>query len=68
MEEVDAQVFVPFVHRPLSRYINLASANGLALRSMQEPAPPPGFLARAEEYHSVQDYPRLLVLHFERRG
>jgi hypothetical protein len=34
---------------------------------MEEPAPPPGFVARADEYRQVQEYPRLLVLHFERR-
>ncbi|WP_298447306.1 class I SAM-dependent methyltransferase [Ferrimicrobium sp.] len=68
MEEVDASVFVPFVHRPLSEYVNRASAQGLALVHMQEPAPPPGFLARAVEYQEVQAYPRLLVLHFERRS
>lgn len=67
MEEVDAQVFVPFVHRPLSQYINAASARGLGLVSMEEPAPPAGFIARADEYRDVQEYPRLLVLHFERR-
>ncbi|MGC9154693.1 MAG: class I SAM-dependent methyltransferase [Ferrimicrobium sp.] len=68
MEEVDAQIFVPFVHRPLSRYLNGASARGLMLVRMEEPPPPPGFVARAEEYRQVQEYPRLLVLHFERRA
>ncbi|WP_298208203.1 class I SAM-dependent methyltransferase [Ferrimicrobium sp.] len=68
MEEVDAQVFVPFVHRPLSRYINGASSRGLMLVRMEEPPPPPGFVVRAEEYRQVQEYPRLLVLHFERRA
>ena len=67
MEEVDAQVFVPFVHRPLSQYVNRASDRGLTLVGMEEPAPPPGFVARADEYRQVQEYPRLLVLHFERR-
>lgn len=68
MEEVDSQIFVPFVHRPLSRYLNGASARGLMLVRMEEPPPPPGFVARAEEYRQVQEYPRLLVLHFERRA
>jgi SAM-dependent methyltransferase len=67
MEEVDANVFVPFVHRPLSEYLNRAIAHGLILAQMDEPAPPPGFVARADEYQQVQSYPRLLALHFERR-
>ena len=29
---------------------------------MEEPAPPPGFLARAAEYEEAASIPRLLVL------
>jgi len=62
MEEVEAGVFLPFVHRPLSRYLNAATEAGLSLERMLEPAPPPGFVARAAEYVEVVDFPRLLVL------
>jgi len=47
LEEVDKGVFLPFVHRPLSRYINALADHGLVLRRMHEPAPPDGFLDRA---------------------
>ena len=36
--------------------------NGLLLERMDEPAPPPGFLARAAEYADAATIPRLLVL------
>jgi SAM-dependent methyltransferase len=61
-EEVEKDVFIPFIHRPLSRYINALADNGLLLHRMLEPAPPPGFLARAEEYEAASTIPRLLYL------
>lgn len=66
LQEVEKGVFIPFIHRPLSRYVNALSANGLVLRHMHEPAPPPGFLARADEYAAAATIPRLLVLVTER--
>jgi SAM-dependent methyltransferase len=62
VEEVEKNVFIPFVHRPLSRYVNAMAAAGLLVTHMAEPAPPPGFLARAEEYTHAADIPRLLFL------
>jgi SAM-dependent methyltransferase len=62
LEEVEPGIRIPFVHRPLGRYVNAMAANGLLLRHMEEPAPPPGFLARSPEYPQGHDYPRLLVL------
>jgi hypothetical protein len=35
---------------------------------MEEPAPPPGFLARATEYVEAERIPRLLYLRAEKRG
>lgn len=67
LEEVDKGVFIPFVHRPLSRYVNLMAASGLLVTHMEEPAPPPGFLARAAEYSAAATIPRLLFLLSERR-
>jgi len=62
VEEVDKGVFVPFVHRPLSRYVNLLVDQHMLVTRMEEPAPPPGFLARAEEYTGAETIPRLLFL------
>lgn len=67
MEEVDRGVILPFVHRPLSRYINAMAAGGLLVTRMEEPAPPPGFLARAQEYEEARTIPRLLMLRAEKR-
>jgi SAM-dependent methyltransferase len=66
LEEVDKDVFLPFVHRPLSRYVNAMAAARLSITRMEEPAPPPGFLARAEEYAAAATIPRLLFLRAEK--
>ncbi|MBW3615552.1 MAG: class I SAM-dependent methyltransferase [Actinobacteria bacterium] len=66
VEEVEKNVFIPFIHRPLSRYVNSMAANGLLVTLMEEPAPPPGFLARAEEYSLAATIPRLLFLRAEK--
>ena len=40
VEEVDKGVFIPFAHRPLSRYINPLGATGLILLTkLLEPPP-----------------------------
>ena len=62
IEEVEKDVFIPFIHRPLSRYVNAMAANGMLVEHMAEPAPPPGFLARAAEYAEAASIPRLLLL------
>lgn len=62
IEQVERGVFIRFVHRPLSRYVNVLADNGLVLEQMVEPAPPPGFLARAPGYQAAATIPRLLVL------
>ena len=66
MEEVHKDVWLPYVHRPVSRYVNAMAANGLLVTAMQEPAPPPGFLARAQEYRDAATIPRLLFLRAEK--
>lgn len=68
MEEVEKGVYIPFIHRPLSRYVNALVDNGLVLLRMEEPPPPPGFLARAAEYADAATIPRLLFLLAENRG
>src|SRR5262245_17549480 len=47
MEELAPGIALPFVHRPLSRYVNAMAQNGLLIERMDEPKPPEGFLARA---------------------
>ncbi len=68
LEELEPGVVLPFVHRPLGRYVNAMIESGLSLTRMDEPAPPPGFLARAPEYLAAASIPRLLVLVAERTG
>jgi ubiquinone/menaquinone biosynthesis C-methylase UbiE len=62
VEEVEKGVFIPFIHRPLSRYVNAMVDAGLLVTRMEEPPPPPGFLVRAAEYVAAATIPRLLVL------
>jgi len=62
LEQVEKGVFIRFVHRPLSRYVNAMAAAGMRVEHMAEPAPPPGFLARAPEYVEASSIPRLLLL------
>jgi len=66
LEEVEKGVFIPFIHRPLSRYVNAMIAAGLLVTRMEEPAPPPGFIERADEYADAATIPRLLLLHAEK--
>ena len=63
IEEVQKGVFIRFVHRPLSRYLNALAAVGMTLAHMDEPSPPPGFLRQAEHYRDAATIPRLLALH-----
>jgi SAM-dependent methyltransferase len=67
LEEVDKGVFLPFVHRPLSTYVNMLAKASMFITHMEEPAPPPGFLRRAEEYREAATIPRLLFLRCEKR-
>jgi SAM-dependent methyltransferase len=66
LEQVEAGVWIPFVHRPLSRYVNAMAAAGLVITHLEEPAPPPGFLARAHEYAEAATIPRLLFMRAEK--
>ena len=66
VEEVEKGVFIPFIHRPLHRYVNALVAAGLYVTRMDEPAPPPGFVAKAHEYADAVTIPRLLFLRAEK--
>jgi SAM-dependent methyltransferase len=68
MEEVAPGIKLPFMHRPLSRYINVMATCGLLLEHMDEPPPPPGFLRQAPEYGEAASIPRLLVLRARKYG
>ena len=68
IEEVEKDIFIPFIHRPLSRYINALIENDLLVERMVEPAPPPGFLQRAAEYEAAATIPRLLYLRAVKRA
>ena len=61
-EEVEPNVRVRFLHRPLGRYINALANHGLMLEAMFEPAPPAGFLAKSADYEFAASIPRLLCL------
>jgi len=66
-EEVDRGVFLPFVHRPLSTYVNAMADVGLYVTRMIEPAPPDEFIANAGEPQNVAaQIPRLLFLRAEK--
>lgn len=62
IEEVAPGVRLPFMHRPLGRYINVMAERGLLVEHMDEPPPSPGFVARAPEYGEAASIPRLMVL------
>jgi SAM-dependent methyltransferase len=66
LEEVDTGVWIPYVHRPLSVYVNALVGSGLVVTRMEEPAPPPGFLAAAGEYPEAATIPRLMFLRAEK--
>ena len=66
VEEVQKDVFIPFVHRPLSRYVNALAAHGLVIQEMHEPSPPEGFREKSPYFEAAAHIPRLLVLVCER--
>jgi SAM-dependent methyltransferase len=66
VEQVELGVYIRFLHRPLSRYLNALADHGLVLERMIEPSPPPGFLAMAPEYALAATIPRLLYLRLRR--
>ncbi|KAA0234489.1 MAG: Ubiquinone/menaquinone biosynthesis C-methyltransferase UbiE [Acidimicrobiales bacterium] len=68
LEHVSKGVQITFVHRPLGRYLNALAGVGLVLRHMEEPPPPPGFLARAAEYREAATIPRLMLLVLEKEA
>ncbi|HEY7107531.1 MAG TPA: class I SAM-dependent methyltransferase [Acidimicrobiia bacterium] len=68
IEPVAPGIDLPFMHRPLSRYVHVMGQVGLLIDDMEEPAPPPGFLAAAPEYAAASSIPRLMVIRARRTG
>ncbi len=64
VEEVDDGVDLTFHHRPLHRYVNGASACGLLLEHLEEPAPPRSYLERYWSFPAAVTVPRLALLRF----
>ncbi len=62
VEEVQKGVFIRFLHRPLSRYLNALVAASLQIERLDEPAPPPGFVAQSPSYAAADTIPRLLAI------
>jgi SAM-dependent methyltransferase len=66
MEQIVPGVILPFIHRPLSRYVHVMGEVGLLIEDMDEPPPPPGYLAEAWEYGEASTIPRLMVIRARR--
>jgi SAM-dependent methyltransferase len=66
VEDLSPGVKLPFMHRPLSRYVQVMGASGLLIEDMDEPPPPPGFLAEAWEYGAAATIPRLMLIRARR--
>jgi hypothetical protein len=66
VEQLAPGVNLPFMHRPLSRYVQVMGASGLLIEDMDEPAPPPGFLSEAWEYGEAATIPRLMLIRARR--
>ncbi|MEL6981364.1 MAG: class I SAM-dependent methyltransferase [Actinomycetota bacterium] len=62
VEEVQKDVFIRFVHRPLSRYVNALADASLPIERMDEPSPPQAFLDQSPWYAAADTVPRLLAL------
>ena len=66
IEQLAPGVNLPFMHRPLSRYVQVMGASGLLIEYMDEPPPPPGFLTEAWEYRAAGTIPRLMLVRARR--
>ena len=66
LEQVAPGIDLPFMHRPLSRYVHVMGEVGLLIEDMDEPPPPPGFIASAWEYGAASTIPRLMLIRARR--
>ena len=61
-EEVEKGVFLPFEHRPISKYINTLIESGFTIERLYEPAPSERNLGGTSELPSIHFIPRLLIV------
>jgi SAM-dependent methyltransferase len=62
VDEVAPGVSLPFIHRPLSRYIHVMGTCGLLVDDMVEPTPPPETQRETAGFTEASSIPRLLLL------
>jgi len=67
VEEVDEGVYLPFAHRPISRYINPLAEKDFVLVKMIEPAPLENMIDMSVAPELEAAIPRLLAMVFEHR-
>ncbi len=67
VEEVDEGVYLPFAHRPISRYINPMAERDFLLVKMIEPAPLEDMIDQSVAPLLEAAIPRLLAMVFEHR-
>ncbi|MBN39139.1 MAG: SAM-dependent methyltransferase [Acidimicrobiaceae bacterium] len=61
-EEVDKEVFLPFEHRPISKYINTLIESGFTIDRLYEPALSERHIEGSPELTSIRFIPRLLIV------
>ena len=67
LEELEPGVVLPFVHRPLGRYVNTMIESWTAAHPDGRAGAPAGIPRPAPEYEAAASIPRLLVLVAERQ-
>jgi SAM-dependent methyltransferase len=66
VDSVAPDVELMFIHRPLSRYVHALGRAGLLIDDMEEPAPPPQFLADTGDFPEAETIPRVLLVRARR--
>lgn len=62
LEEVAPGVTLPFVHRPLSRYVNALGEVGLLVEHLAEPPPAPSTIGHLGAFPDAATIPRLIAV------
>ncbi len=62
VDEVAPGVTLPFIHRPLSRYVHTMGDAGLLIDDMEEPAPPARLVAETWGFAEAATIPRVLLV------
>tara|TARA_B100000965_G_scaffold378883_1_gene374157 strand:+ start:500 stop:1234 length:735 start_codon:yes stop_codon:yes gene_type:complete len=61
-EEVDKGIFLPFEHRPISKYINTLIESGFTIERLYEPTLSERHIGETPELASIRFIPRLLIV------